>query len=200
MATSRLITKSLGSSQLESGSGEPDHNSPIGSLYVDTSTGILYQNKSGTNQWEAFQTAGYVEATYTGNTSATTISAANTWTAVANDFTLGTSLGFSVSTNSVVLSSGRSGYYRVEGNMTVVYQAGTSNDVEGGISINDANPVSGSYNGATITVTTLQTANITISFEEFLNAGDTLKLSVRNLTAANNILVRHGQIHAYRIG
>jgi hypothetical protein len=201
MATSNLITKSIGSSELQSGLGTPDHVSPIGSLYVDTSTGALYQSKSGTaSQWEAFQTAGYAEATYVGNTTATTIASANTWVIVGNTFTQGTSLGFSVSTNSLVVGPGFNGFYRVEGNMTIVYQAGTTVDIEGGVSINDANPSGGEYNGATVTATTLTTQNITSSFEAFLNAGDTLKLAVRNLTSASNILIRHGQIHVYRIG
>ena len=99
-----------------------------------------------------------------------------------------------------MVGSGFSGFYRVEGNMTIVYQAGTTVNIEGGISINDINPSAGEYNGATVTVTTLTTANITSSFEVFLNDGDTLKLAVRNLTSASNILVRHGQIHVYRIG
>lgn len=197
MATSNLISKSLGDVLTESGTGTPDHTSPKGSLYSDTSTGTVYQNIDGSTSWVSLSTVAYGEVFYVGNTNATTVSALNVWYQVNNTFTEGENMGFSASTNTLVVKTGYDGVYRVEGNMTVVNVAG-SNTFEGGISINSATPADGTYNGVS-TTTTYTTSNITVSFETALVGGDVLSLAVRNTTGANNVIVRHGQIHAYKI-
>jgi hypothetical protein len=198
MATTNLTSKSLGDILTQSGNGTPDHVAPIGSLYVDVDSGSLYQNKDGNTIWEILNTVSYGEAFYVGNTTATSIPASNTWYSVANNFTAGDLNGFTVSTNTMVLSAGRSGTYRIEGGMTIVNVANAS-IVEGGLSINGATPLDGFYNGVSIN-TTYTTNNITFSGEVFLNAGDILRLAIRNTNTTNNVIVRHGQIHAYKIG
>ena len=61
MATTNLISKSLGDILLESGNGSPDHTSPKGSLYVDQDTAKVYQNTDGATNWQSYQTVAYGE-------------------------------------------------------------------------------------------------------------------------------------------
>ncbi len=197
MATTNLISKSLGDVLTESGNGTPNHVSPRGSLYVDQDTGVLWQNKDGSTAWVEFSTAAYTEGYYQDNTTATSISATNTWTSVGNNFTLGSSVGFSGSTNSLVLISGYDGKYSIRGDVTLSYVAGTNN-YEAGVSINSANPVAGAYNGTDINSTYIRQH---IGFETFVDlvGGDTIQFAVRNLNTTGNVIVRHAQMQLRKV-
>lgn len=197
MATTNLISKSLGDILTESGNGTPDHSSPRGSLYVNSDDGTLFINKNGSTSWENLQTVSYGEGFYQDNSSTTTISSVNGWFGVGNTFTSGNNNGFSISTNTMVLGAGRTGTYQISANVTIEHVAG-SPQFEVGVSRNNITPIASAYNGATVTGT-YTTANITINFHTQLNAGDDLRLAVRNLTDTNNIIIKHAQIFATKI-
>lgn len=197
MATTDLSSKSLGDVYLQSGIGTPDHTAPKGSLYTNKSTGVLYINSSGTAAWLPMSTAAYAEGFYQDNTIATAIAAANTWTAVANNFTLGNSIGFSANTNTIVLIAGYEGNYQVRGDVTISYVAGTNN-YEVGLSVDGANPEAGTYGGSLVNVTFTRQH---IGFETVvsLTDGATLSLAVRNLVNADDIIIRHAQFSIRKV-
>ena len=197
MATTNLISKSLGDLFLESGNGSPDHTSPKGSLYVDQDSGIVYQNLDGGTVWQLLNTVAYGEGYYQTNTIASTISVANTWVSVVNNFTLGDSIGVSASGGNLVINTGYEGKYEVRGDVTISYVAGTNN-YEVGLSVNGANPVVGAYNGALVDVTYTRQH---IGFESIVSAtgSTTLGLSVRNLTAGQSVIIRHANLFVKKV-
>lgn len=197
MATTNLISKSLGDILTESGNGTPDHISPRGSLYVDKDSGLLYQNTDGSTTWMALATIAYGHGYYQDNTTQTTIGTINTWTAVGNNLTEGNSVGFSASTDTLVLITGYDGEYEINGEVTISFVAGT-NAYEVGLSINGANPTAGTYNGATID-TTYQTQTIGFESKKSLSGGDTIEFAVRNLTNNNNIIIKNAQLFVRRL-
>lgn len=197
MATTNLISKSLGDILTESGNGVPDHTSPKGSLYVDQDNGRLYQNMDGATLWTAFSTVGYGHGYYQDNTAETSIGSTNTWTAVGNNLTEGDSVGFSASTDTLVVMTGYDGDYEINGEITIDFVAGTSG-FEVGVSINGANPVSGSYNGATIDAT-IETQTIGFEAKNTLSGGDTLELAVRNITNTNNVIIKNTQLFVRKL-
>lgn len=197
MATTNLISKSLGDIFLETGNGTPDHTSPKGSLYVDQDTAKVYQNSDGSTSWQVYQTVAYGEAYYQGNTTATVINTTNTWTLVDNTFILGDVVGVTSSGATISILPGYDGEYEVRGDLTISYVAGTNN-YEVGLSVNDLNPSTGSYNGALIDVTYTRQH---IGFETIVSmtSSTSLKLSVRNLTNTDNVIIRNSQVFLRKI-
>lgn len=51
MATTNLVSKTLGGILQQTGNGTPDHTSPIGSQYTDQDTGSFYINTDGATAW-----------------------------------------------------------------------------------------------------------------------------------------------------
>jgi hypothetical protein len=197
MATTNLISKSLGDVLTESGNGSPDHVSPKGSLYVDKDSGILYQNIDGNVEWRDMVSVAYGYAYYQDNTNATTINTTNTWTAVGNTFTEGPVVGFSANTDTLVLLSGYDGDYQVKGDVTLSYVAGTNN-YEVGLSVNGNNPANGTYGGSLIDATYTR-QHIGFDTTLSLTGGTTLELAVRNLTNTDNVIIRHAQLAVRRL-
>jgi hypothetical protein len=197
MATTNLISKSLGDILTESGNGTPDHTSPRGSLYVDIDSGRLYQNMDGSTLWTSFSTVAYGHGYYQDNATTTTIGGTNTWTAVGNNLTEGDSVGFSASTDTLVVIDGYGGEYEINGEVTIDFVTGT-NGYEVGVSINGVNPAGGTYNGATID-TTIETQTIGFEAKVTLSDGDTIELAIRNITSANNVVVKHAQLFIRRL-
>lgn len=198
MATTNLISKSLGDVLTQSGGGSPDHISPKGSLYTDTVSGLLYQNLDGSTSWVPLNTVAYGEGYYQDNTNVTTISLTNTWASVNNTFTEGQVLGFTVSGNTITLLSGYDGRYEVRADATISYVAGTNN-YELGVSVNGADPENGRYSGGLVDVTYTR-QHIGVIFVGDFSGGTTFNLDVRNLTNTDNIIVRHAQLFARKIG
>jgi hypothetical protein len=198
MATTNLISKSLGDILTESGNGAPDHTSPLGSIYSDKDTGNVWKNLNGTTTWELLSTVAYGEAYYQVNTTDTTISTQNVWASVGNTFTEGLAKGLSASTNTLVLIAGYDGDYEVRGNATISYSVGAAN-YEVGLSVNGADPVAGTYGGAYIDAT--QTRQH-IGFQTIvsLTGGDTIGFDVRNLDSTANLDIRHAQLLARKVG
>ena len=197
MATSNLISKSLGDILLESGNGTPNHTSPKGSLYVDQDTGKLYQNRDGSVDWQIMQTVAYGEAYYQDNVTATSILAANTWTAVANNFTMIDAVGMTAVGSTMSILPGYEGDYEVRGDITISYVAGTNN-FEVGLSVNGLSPVAGAYNGALIDVTYTR-QHIAFDTVVSMTASTVLRLAVRNLVNADDVIIRHAQLYARKV-
>lgn len=198
MATTNLISKSLGDILTESGNGTPNHTSPLGSLYSDKDTGNIWRNVNGSTTWEILSTVAYGEANFQDNTTDTTFVSSNTWTAGVYTFTLGESVGFSAGTTTLTLLSGYDGKYEIRGDVTLSYQGGAAN-YEVGVSINGADPASGTYNGGYIDATYTRR---TIGFQTIatLTGGTTLSFDVRNLTSTAAVDIRHGQLFARKVG
>lgn len=79
MATSNLVTKSLGSVEFGSGSGLPDHIAPKGSYYINTDTNRIYVNLTGLgNGWSSISKNQNAEI-YIENNTLTTTTATNSW-------------------------------------------------------------------------------------------------------------------------
>lgn len=197
MATTNLISKSLGNILTQSGNGVPDHTAPIGSLYVNEDNATLYVNKDGLISWEILQTVSYGEAFYQDNAVETVITSTNTWTEINNNFGDGFSNGFNVINNTLVLENGRDGLYNISANITISRVGGTP-QCEIGISKNNLTPINSAFNGATVN-STYTTAIISINYYENLVGGDNLRLAIRNLFGTNNIIIKHAQIHAVKI-
>jgi hypothetical protein len=51
MATTNLVTKTVGKVLIQNGNGNPNHTSPLGSLYIDRDDGKLYKNADGATTW-----------------------------------------------------------------------------------------------------------------------------------------------------
>jgi hypothetical protein len=198
MATTNLISKSLGDILTESGNGTPDHTSPLGSLYVDKDTGKLWRNIDSGSSWEILSTVAYGEGYYQDNTSATSVVSSNTWYSAGNNLTLGGAVGFSASTDTLVCEPGYGGDYEIRLHGTLDYNAGTAN-YELGISINGAVPAAGTYGGCYIGSTT-DRHSIAAQTIVTLTDDDTIEAAVRNLDNTSNVEVRHLQLIVRRIG
>ena len=192
MATTNLISKSLGDILTESGNGSPDHVSPKGSLYTDKDTAKIYQNKDGSNNWYELNTIAYGEIYFVENTNATTINTQNVWESANVTYTGGTNVGFSADTSSLTLLNGYDGFYEIRGDATISYVAGTNN-YEVGLSINGGDPLSGTYGGSLIDATYTR-QHIGFDTVQYLTGGTTLSFDIRNITNTDNDILRHGQI------
>ena len=119
MATSNLITKSLGGVLQESGEGSPDHISPLGSTYVDRNTAVLYVNTDGGYSWADTNKISYGNMITANNTTVITPVVTNTWYSLSGATWTGSSnngITFSAGTDVLVLNNGRDGKYLIIGN------------------------------------------------------------------------------------
>jgi hypothetical protein len=198
MATTNLISKSLGDILTESGNGTPDHTSPAGSIYSDKDTGAVWRNLNGTTTWELLSTVAYGIGYYQDNTTDTSIGTQNVWTAAGNNFTEGLSIGFSASSDTMVLIDGYDGDYEIRGNVTISYSAGADN-YEVGLSVNGADPIAGTYSGAYIDATQTR-QHIGFQTTVSLTGGTTLGIDVRNLDGTGNLDIRNAQLLARKVG
>jgi len=199
MATTNLISKSLGDILTESGNGTPDHTSPLGSLYTDKDTGKLWRNTDGTTNWEVLTTVAYGETYFQDNSLTTTISGYPAWSSGNYVFTASTFVvGFSSDTTTLTLLEGYDGDYEVKGNVTIT-DVGASADFEIGLSVNGADPVAGTYGGSYLDTTTYSTQHIGFNTTVSLTGGTTLSIDARSPTDAN-VQITHGQLFARRVG
>jgi hypothetical protein len=204
MATTNLISKSLGDVLTQSGNGEPNHIAPLGSIYSDKDTGIVWRNTDGGSTWELLQTVSYGEA-YVQNNQATgglqnnptTISSSNVWTASSGNFTEGTVKGFSASTQNLTLLTGYDGDYEVRLDATLTHIAGSPN-YEVGISVNNADPISGTY-GGTFLNSTQASQHVGVQSIITLTGGTTLSVDIKNLTDTSNVYLEHLQLFARKV-
>jgi hypothetical protein len=198
MATTNLISKSLGTVLTQSGNGVPDHTASKGSLYSNIDTGTVYTNVDGAVAWDPLVGVVYGFGFYQDNVTVTTIGTVNTWVGVANNLTAGDTNGVTTSTNTLVLGAGRTGVYSIIINATIAYVVGTNN-YELGISVNNAIPVAGRYSGNMVNAT-FDRADISVKCIVNLNAGDNIRLAIRNITNNGNVIVRNAQVFLRKIG
>jgi hypothetical protein len=199
MATTNLISKSLGDLLTESGNGSPDHTSPMGSLYSDKDTGNVWRNTDNGTTWELLSTVAYGEAYVQDNTTtATSIGTSNTWTASGVNMTEGVVKGFSGGTENLTLLTGYDGDYEVKLDATLTRIAGSPN-YEVGISVDGADPVSGRYSGCFLDATQT-TQHIGVQSLVSLTGGTTLSVDIRNLTDTSNVYLEHAQLFARKVG
>ena len=195
MATSNLISKSLGDVLTESGNGTPDHTSPKGSTYVDQDTGVLYSNIDGHGTWVDFNKVSYGNMSVTSNATIITPVVTNTWYSLSGaTFTVGTTNGvtFNSGVDTLQVQTGKGGKYFVIGNGNINRQ--TANGVyELGISVNNDTPSDGYYNMSS-TDGTERTSSINVHGYFNLSDGDTVQLAARNITTTNNILVSESSL------
>jgi hypothetical protein len=201
MATSNLQKRSLGSTELSSGQGSPDHFAPSGSLYTDTLNGKIYISLGANDSWELLQSPCYGELYLSANTTVTTIASSNTWVSVSDltGWTFGASNGFTQSgTSSLLLGANKSGKYFVTTTATLQYNlAAATYDI--GISVNGDTPAAGRFHSVSMPTTT-PTSQKTITVHTYIDllANDTISIVLRS-TTATNIILRHATLVATKI-
>ena len=201
MATTNLISKSLGGVLQESGEGSPNHISPLGSTYVDRNTAVLYVNTDGGSSWSDTNKISYGNMYVTSNTTAVTPVVTNTWYSLSGATWTGSSnngITFSAGTDVLVLNNGRDGKYLIIGNGRINRQ--TANALyQIGISKNNETPDNGYYHNSS-TSANETTSSITVIGMLNLVGGDTVQLTARNITTTNNILVSESSLTLLKIG
>lgn len=200
MATSNLISKSLGDILTESGNGTPSHISPKGSMYVDLNTAIIYVNIDGLTNWVDKNKISHGNEYTSGNATAVTGVVINTWYPLSGaTWTSGIVDGTSkTTTDKISINSGFNGKYLVYG--CARFNRQTANAIyQIGISKNDAVPSDGYYSMAS-TDSTETTSNANIHGYFNLVGGDTIQLVARNITTTNNILVSEASLTLIKIG
>lgn len=195
MATSNLISKSLGSVLTQSGNGSPNHTAVKGTIYVDQNTSILYVNVDNSTSWIEYNKVSYGNMYISGNATVITPVVANTWYSLSGaTWSAGTTNGvtFSGGSDTLNVQTGKPGKYLVIGNGRINRQ--TANAVyELGISINNSSPSVGYYN-MSCTQATETSSSISVHGYFNLSAGDTVQLAARNITTTNNILVSESSL------
>jgi hypothetical protein len=194
MATTNLVSKSLGMIRVESGNGTPNHVAPTGSTYVNIGDNIIFINEDGSSTgWAPLFPSQFTEVYIQDN--ATNISStASTWSQLtALTWTIGSTNGNVASTNGIItIQTGRQGRYSILGSGSFTYVA-TNTAYDLGISINGADPNSGAYSMGSVASTRPSACCISPRTSVNLNVGDTIRLMVRP-SANGNILFKHGGI------
>ena len=183
MATSNLVSKSLGDIQLQSGSGTPDHTGTTSNLYFDSgSFGLyklnpIYSASNVTTTWDKISSNESLSIVSTTNSSLTASSTSIWYTMSGSSFgwTTQNSNGFSVSNGRVTLT-GSSGDYYVNAFATIDYTATLAN-FRIGIGKNALNPVTGFYASGTLWATGQQYQTVNVVGVISLVSGDTLELA-----------------------
>ncbi len=202
MATTNLISKTLGQMLIQSGNGIPDHIAPISSFYYNNDNNMLWQNENGLgNGWMFLPPAIYGELDLDTNTTLTTPVSVNTFVSLSGLTWVNYNnnvKGFTVNNNKLVLNSGLTGTYRIIGSLGVLRNA-TTNDYKIGVSINGAIP-SLNQQSSTGTFSTKTSGHGTVIFDTILNSNDTVELTVATtINGTATFYVRNGNLIIYRI-
>lgn len=202
MATSNLISTSLGDINIQSGNGTPNHESSISTIYYDNNTGLIWENTNGfTSSWAPLTPVIYGELDVDTNTTLSTPNGVNvyislsglTWT--NNNYNL---KGFTVNGNKLVLNNGLSGVYRIIGNLGVLRNA-TTNGYFVGVSINGQNPTA-LARSATGTDVNKTSGHATVIFDSYLNGGDSVEMTIApTISGAGTFYVRNANLIIYRL-
>lgn len=192
MATSNLISKSLGDIKLQNGIGSPDHTGTTSNIYFDSNTvGVyklnpIYSATSITSNWEKFSSNECVSVVSTASTSVVT-SSTSVWYALSGS-TFGWvnqySSGFS-SQNGLVTLTGSSGDYYLNASATIDYNA-TLALFRVGVSKNVNVPVAGYYASGTLWAVGQQYQTINVTGVISLVSGDTLQLAFNSPQTASS--------------
>jgi hypothetical protein len=204
MATSNLISKSLGGVLQETGNGSPDHTSPRGSTYVDQSTGILYYNVNGSNTWVDVNKNSYGNM-YLNTTTGTTITpvVANTWYVLTGATWSGSvindGISFSPSTKVLSVNSGKRGKYLVFASGRFIRSVGGNGNFQLGLSVNGSVPSDGFYQGSSVGGSE-QNSSVSVIGEINLIDGDTVQLTGRNIQNTNPLTIGQSSLTLIKLG
>jgi hypothetical protein len=202
MPTTNLISKTIGQTLIQSGTGVPDHVAPISTLYYNNTNNMVWVNETGLGSGWVFMTpAMYGELDIDTNTTLSTPGGVNvfislsglTWVNYNNNLK-----GFTKSGNKLVLNSGCTGTYRIIGNLGVLRNA-TTNDYKIGVSINGAVPALNAQS-STGTFETKTSGHGTVILDRVLNSNDTVELTVAaTINGSATFRVRDANLIIYRI-
>lgn len=202
MATTNLVSKTLGDVLVQSGTGTPDHAASRGSYYTNVSTGTIFINTNGSTGWDSLNRVSFGDVYIQNNATLTTIGSNTTWfTLTGLTWTVGLNNGISVATNGVMtVATGRGGRYNVVLTSTIAYSTAAAT-IEVGISKNGVAPATGYYQGSTLSAEVATQGLSSTNYIDLVD-GDTIQAAIRvppGFTAANAIL-KHGGITLTRIG
>jgi hypothetical protein len=194
MATTKLLSKTVGDVTLQSGSGTPDHVALIGSLYSNTLTGNIWLNVDGSTGWEQLQRSAHGEM---GLTATTTLSpSTTTFTALTSNWLLRVGNGISVVGGKLRVGTGRAGRYCANGVLSIQRNA-TSTSYQVAIVKNVVTPIIGEFQQTAVdATTTIQNIAVEVFFD--LVVGDDISFGIK-AGAAGNVNILYGELSIYRI-
>jgi hypothetical protein len=206
MATTNLITKSLGDVLTETGNGTPDHTSPKGSTYVDQNSGIKYINVNGGSSWQSINNVIYGKNTLTGNTSVITSVVQGTWYPLETTFASGTISWSAETSNGITYSAStaqfiidNAGQYGVGMNATFNRIGVTEARYEMSVAVNSVIVTNRDVAMCSVYAgEEIATASLYNTFN--LSGGTTVEMAVSNNTGTENIDVSEANITIMRIG
>lgn len=204
MATSNLVSKTIGKTQVQSGNGIPDHVAPLNTLYYNEDNNLLWKNVSGvSNGWMMMPPAIYGELSLDTNVVTSTLpSSINvflslsglTWVSNNNNMK-----GFTVVGNKLKLNNGLSGRYRIIANLGIDRNV-TSNNYMMGVSINGVLPPLPVLQTPLSADGDKTSGHGYLSVDVNLNGGDTIELTVSSLLNTSvTFYVRNSSLIIYRI-
>ena len=204
MATSNLITKSLGGILQESGNGSPDHISPLGSTYVDQTTGVLYYNINGGSSWVDINKNSYGNM-YLNVTIGTTITpvVTDTWYVLTGATWSGSvvnnGVSFSPSLKVLSIDGGKKGKFLVLGSGRFIRSTGGNGNFQLGLSVNGSVPSDGFYQGSSLGGAE-QNSSVSVIGEINLIDGDTVQLTGRNIQNTSPLTIGQSSLTLIKIG
>ena len=195
MATTNLITKTIGDLTIQHGNGTPDHDASIGSLYLDKDTGIWNSNNDGLNGWNfdviapSGDSSEYGEVHMQSNTTNTIILSSNTPVKVAGITSIGlSSSNITLGTNSITYTGTSPKIFKVTALVTGIRATGSGRtDVTLYIALN----------GAVITKSAMkiewtnQERTITVQSLLSLSINDFVEVWVENNTDADDLEIQY---------
>lgn len=199
MATTNLVSKSLGSILQQSDSGTPNHTAARGCIYTNTATGYIYANIDGSTTWDNINHIGQGLLYIDNNTTQSTFVDTNVWYSVRTLAWLSTSLnGITVSTaNTLTIGTGQDGRYFVSA--AVKLKIVTAAQYGVGISKNASLPTAGYYNFDSLTTDSTGTTVGVVGYLDLV-AGDTIEIGIKNVLNTNAVVIPSAQLNVKRIG
>jgi len=181
--SSNLSSNSIGLILVQSGNGYPVHNAAKGSIYTDILKGSIYINKDGVKMWAALQPVAYGAIFLPYDTTAFTLTNANTWYVTSQIWLVGDCFGISGTTNGrLYVNKNRGGRYKVLLSVDAG-GGGTADDFDVGILVNGTTVPNNLWRSYDIASSASWDA-FSIAGEINLNAGDYITMAVRNPVAA----------------
>jgi hypothetical protein len=188
MATTNLISRTLGDILIETGNGTPTHASPKGTMYTDQDSGIKYINLNSSTTWSDMTIVSFGEKY---RTATSTLSPSTTgWTELTTNLSLRNSSGITLSGGRLVVGAGLAGKYSIFTSVTFQYNA-VSTLYTAGVLVNQAAPATGRTSSTSVS-TTRNTGNCSVLTSATLAVNDTISIGVQAGLAGNvNILYQN---------
>jgi len=195
MATTNLLSQSLGDILVETGNGTPNHTSPSGAVYTDQDTGFQYLNLDGSTTWSELILSAHGELF---RNATTTVSPSTTgWTELTTNLISRNMSGITVSGGRLVVGAGLQGTYGVMMSVSIQYNNTNSSYILG-VSKNQAVPASG-QSQTTSVASTRTTANASIVTTVSLVSTDTVSYVIQ-AGSAGNVNILYSNLFIWRKG